>query len=409
MKSSKILTCLMTFAALTNTHCGHGNPTSEFPVAGFTLRTAPHSSHWIEKDGFDRLVFARSLEDIGTPSPVAAYLVCATGGACTRTETNFVDFPASRTQAERPEIVVYALDAMGTAGPAAVRLAGGARALASDSTSLSAEGNPVEPGAAGFGPTPMCSAIPPTTVYSPIFGSMVVLGPGGTNQTSREWSFWQHKSGYHKKGGGIGGADDTYAWDINLNVRNASTDLDRHMEYFPVGYGFVTLANPATGSLKIDHCGWRSAYLHSGALYVRPGDYVSPWVPLGRIGNFGATDNYHLHLAIYAGSTVDPAVSYDVAFIANPVLLQFRGPNSISIGASSTLAASADRWHSAGSSLSSVDLNSTGVNANTWWSSSNTTVLRVDGSGRMTGARAGTATVTLTYSGERSSYAVSVY
>jgi hypothetical protein len=54
---------------------------------------------------------------------------------------------------------------------------------------------------------------------------------------------------------------------------------------------------------------WETQYCHlaSGSLLVRPGDFVKPGQPLGRVGLSGLTQYPHLHFTVrYRGAIVDP-------------------------------------------------------------------------------------------------------
>ena len=50
-----------------------------------------------------------------------------------------------------------------------------------------------------------------------------------------DWSFWQHMTGSHTAGGGIGNSNDTSAWNINLE-----NDADAGKSVYSVAVGVVT-------------------------------------------------------------------------------------------------------------------------------------------------------------------------
>ena len=66
--------------------------------------------------------------------------------------------------------------------------------------------------------------------------------------------------------------------------------------------------------------------------------------------------------------------------------------------------------HSAVSgSWAALPLNGSNVYDNTWWKSSNSSVLSVDGYGKVTAKAAGSATITFYYSGVKATRSISVY
>lgn len=109
----------------------------------------------------------------------------------------------------------------------------------------------------------------------------------------------------HKVGGGIGGADDSNALDLNQNA--SSFNADAGQAVYAVADGDVYSGNGwggnSYGQLLINHTDaegrrWSSGYLHmtnkTTASRVNRGDVI------GRVGRVGA-DNDHLHFAVYTG------------------------------------------------------------------------------------------------------------
>ena len=148
-------------------------------------------------------------------------------------------------------------------------------------------------------------------IQSPIFGTFDVVNT--LNDCSNtKWCFNQHKTGGHKTGGGIGGADDTYAWDVNLNT--PTWDSDNGKPVYAVASGIVTdtyggaiNGRGTYGQLLIEHNyqgnKWWSGYLHLSNIQVSPGQTVTENTVLGYISNVG-TDNNHLHFVVYKGSNI---------------------------------------------------------------------------------------------------------
>ena len=74
----------------------------------------------------------------------------------------------------------------------------------------------------GLAPIAMGQQELPPSVLSPVVGPLEVVSTIG-DCAGTKWCFNQHQTydkatGFgHIKGGGISSADDTYAWDVNLN------------------------------------------------------------------------------------------------------------------------------------------------------------------------------------------------
>lgn len=269
----------------------------------------------------------------------------------------------------------------------------------------------------------------PVTVYSPVFGSIRVLGASvGSNKTDREWSFWRHADPpTHCKPANpvtsscstCGAWDDTNAYDINLNVTGAGSNMDKGMEFWGAGFGTARSYSgcASLNPVLVEHTGWWSFYLHASSRTVSAGDYVTPLVRLGYIGEAGAPGVAHLHFSVYTGTTASRGMtSRAVSFIANPVTITMAS-RSVRVGSTVTMTATAARVNhatstshdlSGGANPSNVNLNSSSVDANTWWKSSNTAVATVSGRGVVTGRSAGTATITVYYSGEMKTATVTV-
>jgi hypothetical protein len=77
----------------------------------------------------------------------------------------------------------------------------------------------------------------PSQVLSPVDGPLEVVSTLG-DCSNTLWCFNQHQTGGHVTGGGICGADDTYAWDANLNT--PSHDSDYNQPVYAVAPGIVT-------------------------------------------------------------------------------------------------------------------------------------------------------------------------
>ena len=155
----------------------------------------------------------------------------------------------------------------------------------------------------------------PLDVLSPVEGPLMVKKSIELFGDTERWRFNQHNTGGHVLGGGIGGSDDTYAWDVNLH-KSGDTDADDGKPVYAVTSGIVADrygvyngqpvdGSPGTyGKVIIEHeyggNKWYSAYLHLDNIRVEPGDEVTSSTHLGDISSTG-TDNNHLHLVFYTG------------------------------------------------------------------------------------------------------------
>lgn len=271
-----------------------------------------------------------------------------------------------------------------------------------------------------------------STVYAPIMGTFKIFGSSdSSNATSQEWSFWQHKTDYHRKGGGFkGGADDTYAWDISLNlwyVSSTASDLDRGMTFYPVQSGTVvkwyvddsdtsndqsSSGNSANAILikhtNSDGSNWWSGYLHANTISVKDGDLVTISSPIGTIGKKGSTNNNHLHLIIYTGENKYSGLnSTDTSFEKTSLTISPSSSNiTIKKGKQQKIITTATATR--GSAVFTYDLNSSKYSNNMWWTSSNKSVASVGYLGYVKGVNEGTATITVYFSGEKATITVTV-
>jgi hypothetical protein len=168
----------------------------------------------------------------------------------------------------------------------------------------------------------------PSEVLSPILGDLETVSSLEECHDTK-WCFNQHGScdgGIgHCVGGGVCQADDTYAWDANLNT--PTPDSDAGMPVHAVAEGFVaeTYAectngdDGSSGQLLIRHdlggIIWWSGYLHMSNILVTPGTHVYANSLLGYISDKGAT-NKHLHFVVYTGeNTRGSLVSFDARIV----------------------------------------------------------------------------------------------
>lgn len=145
----------------------------------------------------------------------------------------------------------------------------------------------------------------PTSISAPVAGPL----RSGSSAIIGFWVFNQHKSGFHTSSGGIGGADDTFAWDANL-YESGNNNADAGKPVLSIEDGVVdTVAHPnwagtSAGQILIRHTDssgniYYSGYLHlTGLIAKNNGTYIAAGTQLGKISRTGTT-NDHLHFAVY--------------------------------------------------------------------------------------------------------------
>jgi cell wall-associated NlpC family hydrolase len=177
---------------------------------------------------------------------------------------------------------------------------------------------------------PAGSASVPSEVLSPVVGDLEVVS--SLEQCSgAKWCFNQYKSGGHAPGGGICQADDTYAWDTNLNT--PEFDWDKGKPVYAVEQGVVAQkyggdcinAGGSYGQLLIEHKyqgnTWWSGYLHLKDIQVSLGQSVDKNTLLGYISNISLESiPNHLHFVVYKGENSRGKL---VSFNANIVTRNF--------------------------------------------------------------------------------------
>ena len=174
------------------------------------------------------------------------------------------------------------------------------------------------------------AAAAPTTILSPVEGPLRVTSSNLAIKDGK-WEFNQHKTGLHKVGGGIGGSNDTYAWDVNLYTStNGNADAGMNVyaaaEGDVVTYAGVGLSNSCNAVL-IAHPNknapeWWSGYLHLQSQNVTLNQHVTAQTVIGKVGRACAT-NDHLHFVVYTGQNKSGGL---VSFNAN-IIERGTGPS----------------------------------------------------------------------------------
>jgi hypothetical protein len=161
--------------------------------------------------------------------------------------------------------------------------------------------------------TPATTRSPPSQVLSPVADDIEQIGPDASCSNTK-WCFNQHQTGNtvgHIPGGGICQADDTYAWDANLN--SPTWDSDGGQPVYATAGGVVCQtygscknadATSSYGQVLIEHTNqgskWWSGYVHLSNIQVTKGQAVTEDTIIGYVSSAG-TDNNHLHFVVYSG------------------------------------------------------------------------------------------------------------
>lgn len=118
---------------------------------------------------------------------------------------------------------------------------------------------------------------------------------------------WTNTRGspFHAPGKGIGGADDTYAFDLNLNTPAHDSDNGKPVRavadgviYTGNGWGGGSYGQLLVSHTEPDGTTWSSGYLHMQGI-VKKGGSVRKGEIIGCVSSKGA-GNAHLHFAAYA-------------------------------------------------------------------------------------------------------------
>jgi len=154
--------------------------------------------------------------------------------------------------------------------------------------------------------------IAPPQIHSPVIGDIEQIGPNGSCSDTK-WCFNQHQTGEHSVNGGVCQANDTYAWDANLNT--PTPDSDNGKPVYAVASGTVSQTyggclnadvDGSYGQVLIEHSyqgsRWWSGYLHLDKIQVERGQAVTVNTVIGYISHVSPdVIPNHLHFVVYTG------------------------------------------------------------------------------------------------------------
>ncbi|MDO8637670.1 MAG: peptidoglycan DD-metalloendopeptidase family protein, partial [Dehalococcoidia bacterium] len=161
--------------------------------------------------------------------------------------------------------------------------------------------------------TQAAPSVTPSQILSPVVGQLEVVNTLSACSNTK-WCFNQHKTLGHAPGQGVGQADDTFAWDANLNTPASDSDAGKAVYAAASGivantYGSRVNAGGSYGQVLLEHVyqgsKWWSGYLHMASIQVSPGQVVTENTILGYISNVSPDSiPNHLHVVVYSGSNV---------------------------------------------------------------------------------------------------------
>lgn len=208
--------------------------------------------------------------------------------------------------------------------------------------------------------TTTCASVPtpsafPTVIRSPVKGEIRVSQDGGTDcsgsRTDMIWCFNQWGAGCdfcasnctsntpsapgndcgsrctHCTTGGLGGIDDTYAWDANLDGNAENGEPVYAIEEGTIEKMITGWGGTSVGQLLIKHSlpdgtEYYSGYLHMNVNSYQHGDCVMAGEQIGTISDVGAGGLVHLHFAIYE-MVNNQLVSRNATILDNAVQANF--------------------------------------------------------------------------------------
>lgn len=211
--------------------------------------------------------------------------------------------------------------------------------------------------------------------------------------------------------------DDSNAYDINLK-----SDRDQKLPVLSPFAGTVTKLGttfPGTidggtyGAVLIDIGGGNYVgFMHLTGIKVKDGDKITAGQWIGNIGAKGATNN-HLHFAYYTKEyAIDPKTkkvtsslkSKSISFSDRPftMRLAWKDPKIVlKPNISSQITASVPFGDKG-------NIESSTYYSNTFWSSDDVKIAKVDGNGKVTGVKVGKTTIRLKFSGQEFTFPVTV-
>ncbi|MES2598732.1 MAG: peptidoglycan DD-metalloendopeptidase family protein [Verrucomicrobiota bacterium] len=201
----------------------------------------------------------------------------------------------------------------------------------------------------------------PASVTAPIDGPVRI----GSTSSQGTWRFYQYTGIAHTTTGGVGGCDDTKAWDANLSS-STSNDADAGKPVYAVADGYVDVSIYkwdlyGANQVLLRHTDTNGTTYYSGYLHMRniiakvSNTFVRAGTTIGYVSNVGVPDgNNHLHFAVYdkVGSKL----------VSRNTIIQprYQQPPS-SLAASATASSVAFSWIGSRESSSRIQIASSGA------------------------------------------------
>lgn len=202
--------------------------------------------------------------------------------------------------------------------------------------------------------------------------------------------------------------DDTYAYDINLQG-----DRDQSLPVLSPFAGTVTklgttfpgtIAGGTYGAVLIDiGNGDYIGFMHFKTIKVANGDKITAGQWIGNIGSIGVTNN-HLHFSYYTKDNNGVLKSKSVSFSDRSFAMSLAWKDSkivLKPNISSQITASVPFGDKG-------NIESSTYYSNTFWSSDDSKIAKVDGNGKVTGVKKGSTTIRLKFSGKEFTFSVTV-
>lgn len=200
---------------------------------------------------------------------------------------------------------------------------------------------------------------------------------------------------------------DSFAYDLNLQSnREQSLPVLSPFSGTVTTLGTTfpgTISGGTYGAVLIDcGSGIYVGFMHMNNIKVKNGDKVTAGQQIGSISSVGASGVIHLHFAYYIKDKSGILRSKTVTFIDRPFNIQLKWK------AITVLKANISNQIIGIIPFTNESIESATYYNNTFWSSDNISIAKVDGNGKVTGVKVGSTSVRVKFSGKEFSIPVVV-